>query len=232
MQIRARLDTAGRKTPLGRMVIVQTDPHLAKIVVARHSPSRCPGCLHRRHQERNQNADHGNHHQQFYQGETTPAGNAIESGQSPVHGVRTSRRRTQTTRECSAQVTTEYRAERLLAGLKEPCFLRNLSHAEIPPVSALVGLLTPELGLAQPSRRPKGATMAKKNEQPFFTLGYSGGAVPEFHPRVPCLSALRRKWPTTNAQCNNSSPSLAERFSLVKHLWKPSAASILWRSRW
>jgi hypothetical protein len=45
---------------------------LANIVAARHSSGRFAGGLNRRQKQTHQDADDGNHHQQFHQRETTP----------------------------------------------------------------------------------------------------------------------------------------------------------------
>jgi hypothetical protein len=56
---------------------------------------------------------------------------------------------------------------------------------------------------ARPSRRvcPKKCDNGLKRLGCPFLLGYSGGAVPDSH-RIPCLSALQMKRPTTNAPSN------------------------------
>ena len=63
----------GWKPPRGVMVVVQRQTDLPEVVRA----ERPPGRLNRRQQHRNQNADDGDHHQQFHQGKNRNLNSAI-----------------------------------------------------------------------------------------------------------------------------------------------------------
>ena len=101
------------------------------------------------------------------------------------------------------------------AGLKEPCFLRNLSHAEFRRFRA--GRSSDSRARARPAFSPaqRGDNGQNRTSNPSLHSVTAAGPSRSLT-GVPCLSALQRKWPTTNAQCNDAVPSLAECRRLVK----------------
>ena len=54
------------------MVVVESYSHLFEIVAALHSPRSLAGGLNGRQQQRNENANDGNHNQQLHESERTP----------------------------------------------------------------------------------------------------------------------------------------------------------------
>jgi hypothetical protein len=90
------------------------------------------------------------------------------------------------------------------------CRFLGLRPARRPNGFALVGLLTPELALARPSRRsglqPLGAAGCDNGQKTGPSCNYSVTAAgpSRIFTGVPCLSALQPKRPTTSTRCNSN----------------------------
>ena len=56
--------------PVGKVMRSRTDTNLFEVVCTLHPPGGLPRTLHRRQQKAYENADDGDHHQEFHQGKT------------------------------------------------------------------------------------------------------------------------------------------------------------------